>query len=59
MLVGNVCTDTYGKNSVKHQSTKLWNELQRNLNLELLDQSKTKAKDIIIEYFLKSVHNNQ
>ena len=59
VLAGNVCTDTYGKNSVKYQFTKIWNELQRNLNLDLLDQSKTKGKNLIIEYFLKSVHNNQ
>ena len=59
MLVPNVCTDTYGENSVKYQSTQIWNELQGNLNLDLLDQSRPKTKNLIIENFLKSYHNNQ
>ena len=44
VFVPNICTDTYCKNSVKYQSTQIWNELQCNLNLDLLDQSRPKAK---------------
>ena len=59
MFIHKVCTDTYGKNLIKYQSAQIWNKLQRNLNLDLLDQSKPKTKKLIIEYFLKSYDNNQ
>ena len=59
MFIHKGCTDTYGKNLIKYQSTQIWNKLQRNLNLDLLDQSKPKTKKLIIEYFLKSYDNNQ
>ena len=58
-FVPNICTATYGKNSVKYKSTQIWNELQRNLNIDLLDQSRPKTKNLVLEYFLNSYHNNQ
>ena len=49
-----VCTvKAYGKTSVKYKSTQIWNELVQHLNLDLLDQSRPKTKNIFIEYFLK------
>ena len=40
-----LCTvKMYGKNSVKQKSKQIWNELiQRNLNLDSLDQSRPKT----------------
>ena len=35
VFVPNVYTDTYGKNSVKYQSTQIWNELHCNIILIL------------------------
>ena len=55
----NVFIDTYGKNSVKYKSTKICNELQRIFNLDLLDQSRPKSKNLINEYFLNMYHNKQ
>ena len=48
MFVSNVCADMSGKNSGKHQSPQIWNELQCNLNLDLLDQSTPKIKNLIM-----------
>ena len=51
----NVCTvKTYDKNTVKQKSSQIWNELvQHNLNLDLLDQSRPKSKNLFAEYFFK------
>ena len=50
-----VCTvKAYGETSVKYKSTQIWNELVQHLNLDLLDQSRPKAKNLFIEYFLKN-----
>ena len=54
VFISNVCTDTYGRNSVKFQSTQVWNELPKTIR-----PKQTKSKNFIIEYFLKSYHNNQ
>ena len=49
----NICTvKTYGITSVKYKSTQIWNELVQHLNLDLLDQSRLKAKNLFIKYFL-------
>ena len=52
-------TETYGNDSVKYQSIKIWNTLQKELRNHLLHQSQSKVKEIIsyiqyIEYFLKT-----
>ena len=41
------------KNSVKYQSTKVWNNLQQTLDIDLLQENKASAKKRISEYFLK------
>ena len=48
VLVPNICTDTYRENSVKYPSTQTWNELQHKLHLDLLDQSRPKAKIVLL-----------
>ena len=48
VLVPNICADTYRENSVKYPSTQTWNELQRKLHLDLLDQSRPKAKIVLL-----------
>ena len=58
-FIPQVCIDVYGKNSGKYKSTEICNELQRLLNLDLLDQTRRKAKNLIIEYFLDIYLNNQ
>ena len=59
VFVPNVCTvETYGKTSVKYKSTQIWNELVQHLNLDLLDQSRPKTKNLFIDYFFR-YHNNQ
>ena len=52
--VQKVNTETYGNNSVKYQSIKIWNTLHKELKNNLLHQSRSKAKETIIEYFLKT-----
>ena len=54
-----VCIDMYGKNSGKYKSIEICSELQRLLNLDLLDQARPRAKNLIIEYFLNIYHNNE
>ena len=55
VFVPNICTvKTYGKTYVKYKSTQIWNELTKHMNLDLLDQSIPKTKNIFIEYFLKN-----
>ena len=50
-----VCTvKAYGKTSVKYKCTQIWNELVQHMNLDLLDQSRPKTKNLFIEYFLKN-----
>ena len=45
---------------VKYKSTHIWNELVQHMNLDLLDQSRPKTKNLFIEYLLKTrYHNNQ
>ena len=55
VFVPNICAvEIYGKTSVKQKSTQIWNELvQHNLNLNLLDQSGPKTKNLFTEFFLK------
>ena len=50
-FVPKVYTETYGKNSIKYQSTKLWNHLQQTLKVDLKQQSRAEAKKIISEHF--------
>ena len=55
VFVPNICTvKACGKTSVKGKSTQIWNELIQYLNLDLLDQSRPKTKNLFIEYFLKN-----
>ena len=49
-----VNTETYENNSVKYQSIKIWKTLQKELKNDLLHQSRSKAKETIIEYFPKT-----
>ena len=51
IFVPKVYTETYGKNSIKYQSTKLWNHLQQTLKVDLKQQSRAEAKKIISEHF--------
>ena len=54
VFVPNICTvKTYGKTSVKYKSTQIWKEVVQHLNLDLLDQSRPKTKNLFIECFLK------
>ena len=55
VFVSIVCTvKAYGKTSLKYKSAQIWNELVQHLNLDLLDQSRPKTKNLFIEYFLKN-----
>ena len=51
IFVPKVYTETYGKNSIKYQSTKLLNHLQQTLKVDLKQQSRAEAKKIIFEHF--------
>ena len=58
----NICTvKAYGKSSVKYKSAQIWNELVQHLNLDLLDQSRPKAKkEKLLNISLKNrYHKNQ
>ena len=44
IFIPKVYTETYGKNSIKYQSTKLWNHLQQTLKVDLKQQSRAEAK---------------
>ena len=52
--VQEVNTETYGNDSVKYQSIKIWKTLKKELKNDMLYQSRSKAKETIIEYFLKT-----
>ena len=54
--VQKVNTETYVNNSVKYQSIKIWNTLHKELKNNLLCQSRSKVKETIIEYFLKTCY---
>ena len=45
IFVPKVHTETYGKNSINYQSTKLWNNLNQILQIDLLQQTKEDAKN--------------
>ena len=47
-------TETYGNDSVKYQSIKMWNTLQKELKNDLLHKNRSKAKETIVEYFLET-----
>ena len=50
-----VHTRTYQKNSIKYQSTKLWNNHQQILQIDLLQQTKGELqKNLISEHFLNN-----
>ena len=44
-------TETYENDSVKYQSVKIWNTLQKELKNDLLHQSLSKVKEKNVEYF--------
>ena len=44
IFVPKVHTETYGKNSIKYQSTKLWNNLNQILQISMLQQTKGECK---------------
>ena len=45
----------YQKNSIKYQSTKLWNDHQQILQIDLLQQTKGELqKNLISEHFLNN-----
>ena len=54
IFVPKVCTETYGKNSIKYQSTKLWNNLNQILQIDLLQQTRGDAKKLISEHFFNN-----
>ena len=54
LFVPKVQTETYGKNSIKYQSTILWNNLQRILKIDLQQKSRMETKEIVSQYFLNN-----
>ena len=48
----------YGKNSVKYQSRKVWNNLQQTLDIDLLKENRASTKKLISEYFLNGYRKN-
>ena len=46
-----VYTETYGKNYIKYQSTKLWNNLNQILQTDLLQQTRGDAEKLISKRF--------
>ena len=52
--VENTKTTTYGKDSLKSQSIKVWNNLQTKNNIDILDINRSKAKTKITNQFLNS-----
>ena len=54
IFVPKVHTETYGKNSIKYQSTKLWNNLQQILQMDLLQQTWADTKRLVSEHFFSS-----
>ena len=43
----------YAQNSIKYQSTKLWNNLNQILQINLLQQTSGNSKKLISEHLLK------
>ena len=54
IFVPKVHTETYGKNSIKYQSTKLWNDLQQISQMDLLQQTRADTKKLVSEHFFNS-----
>ena len=54
IFVPKVHTETYGKNSIKYQSTKLWNNLQQISQMDLLQQTRADTKKLVSEHFFNS-----
>ena len=54
IFVPKVHTETYGKNSIKYQSAKLWNNLNQILQIELLQQTRGDAKKLISQPFFNN-----
>ena len=55
VFVSIVCTvKAYGKTSLKYKSAQIWNELVQHLNLDLVDQSISKTKNLFIECFFEN-----
>ena len=53
-LAVNTKTTTYGKDSLKSQSIKVWNNLQTKNDIDILDINRSKAKTKITNQFLNS-----
>lgn len=53
-----VNTGTYGLNSVKHQSSLTWNDLQNKVNIDMYSEHTTKIKEELKEYFFNQ-YNQQ
>ena len=49
-----VNTEIHGINSIKYRSVEIWNKLQKTLPDDLLDLTRTKAKEQITTTLLKS-----
>ena len=53
IFVPKVHTEMYAQNSIKYQSTKLWNNLNQILQINLLQQTSGNSKKLISEHLLK------
>ena len=54
IFVPKLHTETYGKNDIKYQSTKLWNNLNQILQVDLLQQTREDAKKLISTHFFNN-----
>ena len=54
IFVPKVHTETYRKNCIKYQSTKLWNNLNEILQIDLLQQTRGDGKKLISEHFFNN-----
>lgn len=52
-----VDTKTYRSESAKYQSVKVWSTLQKELKNDLLHQNRSKAKETITGYFMKTLYS--
>ena len=50
-------THTYGTYSIEHQAASNWNTLQNLINIDLLQESYSKTKEILTTHFLNSYEN--
>ena len=52
-------TQFYGIHSIEYQAASFWNTLQKQVNIDLLQESCHKTKDTLTRHFLKIINTNQ